>query len=142
MRNIKFRAWDKRNNRMCPVADISFGHDGAALTIMAYLAPRMNYADAITGSIIHSESGVLMQFTGEYDDAGCEIYEGDILGVNRRDDQSKVIIVFRNATFKAELVGNPGVYDKHWTFAGSRWIVIGNRYENPELLENRVLEEP
>lgn len=69
------------------------------------------------------------EFTGHLDRQGKEIYEGDIL---RFDDIPNRIspVVFENGMFKS----------KHYIGVEfCRSEVIGNIYENPELIENLKL---
>lgn len=120
MRTIKFRAWDKKRNRM---------KIGVESYLGAYLPPNGN---------IH-EHHILMQYTGLHDKNGKEIYEGDICKTWRGVGQ---------ITFGLGGEGEPADYvggylgwcvgeDKWETngFTNSAQIeIIGNIYENPELL--------
>ena len=80
------------------------------------------------------------QFTGLYDKNGTEIYEGDILAHDYGDYS---LIVYREecmafCRIDAKDVGNiNGYYNLHeeaWRSCLQRARVIGNQYENPELL--------
>ena len=80
------------------------------------------------------------QFTGLYDKNGTEIYEGDILA---HDYGGYSLIVYREecmafCRIDAKDVGNiNGYYNLHeyaWRSCLQRAKVIGNQYENPELL--------
>lgn len=80
------------------------------------------------------------QFTGLYDKNGTEIYEGDILAHDYGDYS---LIVYREecmafCRIDAKNVGNiNGYYNLHeeaWRSCLQRAKVIGNQYENPELL--------
>lgn len=108
-REIKFRAWDNVNKEMVYPASGIFtqGHRSHELL--------WKFED-------------VMQYTGLKDSAGKEIYEGDIVEV----DGLQYKIMFRGLGFW--FVGsdnegwapyNPSVY---------RITVIGNIFENPELL--------
>lgn len=73
----------------------------------------------------------IMQFTGLLDKNGAEIYEGDII---RHDEANmNMQVVFENGCFNwADENGKS--YNALHVGVGS-WTVIGNIYENPELLE-------
>jgi uncharacterized phage protein (TIGR01671 family) len=74
----------------------------------------------------------VMQYTGLKDRNGKEIYEGDILSNGSHIDW---IVKYRDAAFQVEHVGQ--ITNDSWHLergmAESR-EVIGNIYENPELL--------
>ena len=80
------------------------------------------------------------QFTGLYDKNGTEIYEGDILAHDYGDYS---LIVYREecmafCRIDAKDVGNINGYynlsEHAWRSCLQRAKVIGNQYENPELL--------
>lgn len=114
-RIIKFRTWHK-------------GGDG-----MREVQPNM------FGKVYGNDCYELMQFTGILDANGKEIYEGDIVGyMNPRQEDKmysrKIIqwITSVNSTgFNIRMPRSRG--------AGSvemRYVVLGNIYQNPELLTN------
>jgi putative prophage lp2 protein 26 len=83
----------------------------------------------------------ISQFTGQHDKNGTEIYEGDILAHDYGDYS---LIVYREeciafCRIDAKDVGNiNGYYNLHeeaWRSCLQRARVIGNQYENPELLD-------
>ena len=82
----------------------------------------------------------ISQFTGQYDKNGTEIYEGDILA---HDYGGYSLIVYREecmafCRIDAKDVGNINGYynlsEGAWCSCLQRAKVIGNQYENPELL--------
>jgi YopX protein len=134
MQQIKFRLWDQEKKVMCSVARISFGDDGSALTIIAEPAP----AGEFYRGLVHGESGILMQFTGLKDKNGKEIYEGDIIewrskrlpsspNRKRRGSPSTRRVIKWKSPSKAGVGFNIGI--------SKSYEVIGNIYENPELLK-------
>jgi hypothetical protein len=109
-REIKFRMWDFENQEMI---------DGDSLAFEEY-API---------SHLLSRKGI-MQYTGFYDKHGREIYEGDIW-LPQGCDIPRVIVWHRYGWWFQ--YPNGGVTrPMEWTEDGE---VIGNIYENPELLE-------
>ncbi|MEC1682489.1 YopX family protein [Bacillus mojavensis] len=76
----------------------------------------------------------LMQYTGMKDKNGREIYEGDIVFDERKNSAE---VVFDDGCFC--VIGYLGDLRTHpirdSLFCGERFEVIGNIYENPELLE-------
>lgn len=121
MREIKFRAWDKKDKVMLPIRDyfsnkrLGNEHKPGAVAF-----------DLIEG--LHNEDVVIMQFAGLHDCKGVEIYEGDILNLPE-GRVSKV--VFEDGCFYTP-VGTSRYRLGGWS--SSFVEVIGNIYENPELL--------
>ncbi len=129
MREIKFRSWDKKEKKMCNeslmIGNIGLG-EGSVI---------------ITEDVKKGNELIWMQFTGLKDKNGKEIFEGDIV---IHKNGYKYIVEFSEINAKWCLVqprkedGNvlEGVYtggidgQDIW-----RCEVIGNIYENPELLE-------
>jgi uncharacterized phage protein (TIGR01671 family) len=123
MREIKFRAWDLVNKKMFFPREISFGDEGLALTVMAQRAPRL-----FDECLVHGENIVLMQYTGLKDNAGKDIYEGDIL--KPKDYPINCVVRFEAAEFTCE-GGQIFIDPKDWW----KRIIIGNIFETPELVK-------
>lgn len=74
---------------------------------------------------------ILMQYTGLNDKNGKEIYEGDILV----SEELKIRIEYKANAFVGIYMGE---YNCRWSPLENKnyfqWEVIGNIYENPELL--------
>lgn len=114
MREIKFRAWN--GDEMFANPDI----------VMNENIPLNQQISALQGV------GVLMQYTGLKDKNGKEIYEGDILSTSGKlTEKFPIEIVWDQAN--AWYTGR-----RHNGHEASIWPdsreVIGNIYENPELL--------
>lgn len=108
-RIIKFRAWDK-------VSKIFLEWD---------ILCQFSFED-----IQKDKSKILTQFTGLYDKTGKEIYEGDI--IKNQNGDLRMVVYFQNG-FEMRLMNKRMQSDNIiWHFNSE---VIGNIYENPELLE-------
>ena len=115
MRIIKFRAWDKEYRRFLN-GDFSLGIESGEF--------RGKYGEVFTNIDIS-------QFTGLHDKNGKEIYEGDIV----TDGVGKYKIVY-----DLKLAG----YQPYCIFRDdpeNYCEVIGNIYENPELISKTPTHE-
>lgn len=129
MREIKFRAWDKDGKEMIEANGFYQKADpkisGNGLHLSDFLGINK---DGTIGK--EHENIVLMQYTGLKDKNGVEIYEGDLLENNGNKPAE---VRFKNGCYFA------GNYNTElWTFAGGNKEVIGNIYENPELVERKL----
>ena len=148
MREIKFRAWDKKSKKMRQVVEIVFNTG-------FYLEPNDNTVKLIwvKGYDVIEQKDImmkrekdfeLMQYTGLKDKNGKEIYDGDILlRKTRNDDEWATIVLVKYGkvefSFLHKLynrINNPHVRWQRGTYQGLETYgeVIGNIYENPELL--------
>lgn len=126
----KFRAWDKENDRMIypSTEGVCFELDDDGINILDVSG---DYPEDHTFPAIDS---VLMHSTGLKDKNGVEIFEGDVLTRNVQPckmvnpiKDGYGVVRFENGMFK---LGSISLV----TFI-SKMEVIGNIYENPELLE-------
>lgn len=148
MRDIKFRAWDKKSKKIRIVESIGFGE--LSYYNEGYPVANMIGRDCIHDKdiIIHRDSyqHELMQYTGLKDKNGKEIYEGDIVKYKvKGSDKTYTTVMKFNEEHGAFLFGiYEGVkmpcgkktrMNKYTRKSVGSVEVIGNIYENPELLE-------
>jgi uncharacterized phage protein (TIGR01671 family) len=137
MREIKFRAWDEKNQEMVFIS-------------LKFLVDFFNADNVGFGGKDGFSAYKWMQFTGLTDKNGKEVYEGDILRQHWPNDRISLARIYFNedlAGFKAR-----NIVTDDWTKEGlvahlkeqrdNGYIislsqdseVIGNIYENPDLL--------
>lgn len=121
-REIKFRAWDgKAKKMMQPYLEITTNEENISQTTY-----DPDWAFWFTN---------IMQYTGLKDKNGKEIYEGDIVKWKISPMYGKSKISFYNAAFRlADYVSEDNALNEQ--FCKKSCEVIGNIYENPELLNN------
>ena len=109
-REIKFRTWDGEAFDwwdLCEIANRYFQFDCSA---------------------------EVMQYTGLKDKNGKEIYEGDIVTMVNSDHYMKGLLFkvhwLSNSFWMSDINGE----SETWSPSFFEWKVIGNIYENPELL--------
>lgn len=117
----KYRAWDKKLKKMFEVSYIDFDTKLIGLNIDLEII------------IFDFEDIILMQSTGLVDKNGKEIFEGDILGT--KDGFLNGVVEYRTdlGMWTNSLVRYNN-FERLCSIASDRKI-IGNIYENPELLE-------
>lgn len=139
MREIKFRAWNKEYGEMCYSTNV------------ALYEKREFYPFGIIVGFSHypTNDWELMQYTGLRDKNGKEVYEGDIVRYTF-DNPDSVL-----STENGLKIRTGKIFWQEWraSFAigcqmanndlfkyvrnGNRVEVIGNIYENPELLQGQ-----
>lgn len=124
MKNLKFRIWDKVENKYI------------------FITKREDY-DWLAVAVEYPELYDVQQFTGLLDKQSKEIYEGDIIKNNERETYNIWKVSFFQGVFG--ILGNDGKHYplREFTKIGSSQSeiqifleVIGNIYENSELLTN------
>lgn len=136
MREIKFRAWDSDEKTMCPVYELHFGER----IIVARVNARNGKMLLVFSDCTETN---LMQYTGVKDKNGVEIYDGDIIHFpyDWFGDSGKDFIVRWNESCCA-FVREPISGSRMWGHASREILsmceVVGNIYENPELVSNET----
>lgn len=124
MREIKFRLWDKRSKELMPTDKNLQFYD------------KENYWIAdIEDALINKERFELMQYTGLKDKNGTEIFEGDIIKGWSNCTYTVTFVEKRGGYYPFAQGDGCGCCDDEVESDPSECTVIGNCYENPELLE-------
>lgn len=141
-REIKFRAWDKELKKLFEVSQLDFS-DWWVQCKIPIDAPKENggafYGERNSFKNEETDRHILMQYTGVKDCENNEIYEGDIVQFYNDEDyilkQGKAVICFdlgafcmKHFKYGTETLGDMDIDEMFIK-------VIGNIYENPELLK-------
>ena len=130
-REIKFRAWDTERKEWKSRLNVYV--NGAGEKIWQFGNDFEVYSEV-----------ALSQCTGLKDEKGVEIYEGDLFGLMGGDkDRPHEYEVFGEVYFDTDFAGFCVKYPNGgWTTLGEHLLekqnhreVIGNIYENPELIK-------
>lgn len=123
----KFRAWMKSLKWMCEVTVIDY--DLRSVDIC-----RIGDIEHYTEMTVRKDEVILMQSTGLFDKNGTEIFEGDIVGMRKHtlaNQHYYEVFKHRGGTFRL----------RNKFYGCELWLrhehceVLGNIYENPELME-------
>lgn len=141
MREIKFRFWHKGNNaKMSFDLGIIPQDKQSADLIMQSLGAR----DGLLINPNDDRLFITMQYTGLKDKNGKEIYEGDIFIVRELHDGDEYIwnnekqtAIPQTVTWNEKSCGFEFGLSTRIAYQPGHFEVIGNIYENPELLEEK-----
>lgn len=145
MKNIKFRAWVRIDRVMKQVSCLDFDFN---------LISFDDETDEFVGDDVPMV--ILMRYIGIKDSQGTDIYEGDIIKISKPNGYSHLATIpyFGRENYSAfNLNSKRMAPDWHYELNVLNWYlinsnkengptltVIGNIYENPELLEDKPNE--
>ena len=121
MRKIKFRAWDKENEKMMKVSSISLENKEIAVK------------DFGTYHFFRIKDIELMQYIGLKDKNDKEIYEGDIVILNDAEEENRCIVKYKYGSY---ILVDGDLREDLSNVESDKFLeVVGNIYENKNLLE-------
>ena len=145
MREIKFRAWNKKRKRMYEVLHL---HLDSFQGVWATVKGRAVINDQDIHIQIQPKDIEVMQWTGMHDKRETLIFEGDIVDFsvfdhNGSDTQYRGVVKFSSGQWvlwnsvDSEYYGSDGGFMLYWVHQQDDGIeVIGNVYQNPELINS------
>jgi len=122
MRQLKFRVWDKLQERFTRCDEGYQGHYVLSLT--------GEFHNLLNGS--GGKECIVQQYTGLVDNNGVEVYEGDILKCKGFDDWFDTVGFYYNVTVKYNTVQSGDSQIAGFAYIPMDREVIGNIFENPE----------
>ena len=127
MKEIKFRAWDSKNKIIINAIFVGLGKV-YGMTKTFKTSKKL-------------EDVILMQYTGLKDKNGKEIYEWDIVelyGWGSQKSSDGYAVIEWDVDETGWNLNKPNYTEDRYDFrqAIENCIVVGNIYENPELLDN------
>jgi uncharacterized phage protein (TIGR01671 family) len=120
-RIIDFKAWDKKKEKMVNVHGLN-GLEKDDSDPFKYIT--------CSEGVIQWKDIILLQFTGLLDKNGKEIFEGDILKIYYEGNQRSYL---KEVKWLNDAI-NKGRWDALDNCAYTSCEVVGNIFENPELL--------
>lgn len=124
----KFRAWHKELKMMFEVKSLVYTLRLARLT---------NRNDLVPSRTCSFDDIILMQSTGMVDKNSVEVFEGDILYYPEQDEDKYGYIEFDKDRLAFVLDNG---FEKFVYGEYGMGYIVGNIYENPELLESVEVE--
>lgn len=130
----KYRAWDKNTADMVDIKTIDLEKDGSIGCLVDYSGINLDVSECI-----------IMQSTGLKDKNGVEIFEGDVVlfsvsdGFNHLDHEKAIVQASEcHSGLVCKLVNLDLEYRIYYDpVFHTDYEVIGNVYENSELLEEQ-----
>ena len=130
MREIKFRIWDTENKEMLKVQELDFEP--------TFYGGRIAIRPDQYNDYFDTEDMILMQYIGLHDKNGKEIYEGDIV---RKFNGIIGKVIYEHSEFIIDVTNNKKLDYGRLDLIENFVEVIGNIYDNPDLLEKGAEDE-
>jgi uncharacterized phage protein (TIGR01671 family) len=124
-RVLKFRVWHISSHCMIPLLHLSWEYEQLYVLL----------SDETGDFLCNANQVEIMQFTGQLDKQGKEIYESDIV----KDDLGIVGIVTWE-TVVGFFIRNLRREDGYCYVLHDHWEIIGNIWEHPHLLKSEELQ--
>jgi uncharacterized phage protein (TIGR01671 family) len=140
-RELKFNVWDKLNQRFCPIHvdayKITWHGDFWSIS-----CSELYDKTCFPFSRLDSDRFVICQYTGLKDKNGKEIYDNDIIfyhAIQERFEDIQTGIVTWDQEMSSWVMqikdGPPGSFYFLYKSLPNDYKIIGNIFENPELLK-------
>jgi uncharacterized phage protein (TIGR01671 family) len=145
MREIKFRAWDKNRKKIFPVRAIIFGRGKVQMQIS-----ETDVWPEGTWVVEDLKNVELVEYTGMKDANGVEIHEGYVVEQSFTELGATEGLFNNPPDDMTSFIGEIKMYEGRWWIDSGSWAiplfselnqneVVGNIYENPELLEEEEI---
>lgn len=138
-REIKFRAWNKENE--CYLYDIQRAYDTLSGCVKDENGENAGYDEECFAGFLDNDRYVVEQYTGLKDKNGREIYEGDIIVTHpkMKYEIPKIgVVQYGDCRPMFQYKSGDGEEYSIWSNNVYRtYEVIGNIFEDPELLEGK-----
>jgi hypothetical protein len=143
MREIKLRAWDDGEKKwLCGYEYENLGGFslfGETVLLGQWASVLNTYLFDRGGH--QAEHLKVMQYTGLKDKNGMEIYEGDVIEKKQGDQKFRYDVRFSSGAFGIEFPPPSytfkTLHELFYTFR-NKYEIIGNIYENPDLLSHPI----
>lgn len=125
MREIKFRACHRKGRLMCKVIAMDWYKDTTILKKRGFDAYEVKNEDII-----------LMQYINLKDKNGRKAFENDLISHCDRNSGKPIEIIWSNGGWVGRYVSS-GFGCELNSYEMGKSTIVGNRYENPEMVEDK-----